>query len=83
MLKNVVETEGRQMTSQYGSHALRPGKARLHAHTHTPRSNTYCFSTATTIRERASMLRYVYIACLVLYFQYFSVRVLVLQLKEF
>ena len=33
--------------------------ARTHAHvcTHRPISNTYCFTTATMIRERASMLR--------------------------
>ena len=45
-----------------------------HAHAHTPAlarahtliSNTYCFSTATMIRERALKLRYTYIACLVL-----------------
>ena len=32
MSKNVVETEGPQMTSQYGAYALRAGLARLHAH---------------------------------------------------
>ena len=69
------------MTSQYGAYALHAGKARLHArtrmytlkrpctHTHarTHRSiyNTYCFSTATIIRERASVLRCTYIACIV------------------
>ena len=38
-----------------------------HARTHRPISNAYCFSTATMIRERASLLRYTrtYIACLV------------------
>jgi hypothetical protein len=36
-----------------------------HARAHRPISNTYCFSTATMIRERASMLRYAHIACLV------------------
>ena len=38
-----------------------------HAHTHTQRQtcNSDCFSTATTIRERASVLRYTYIACVV------------------
>ena len=34
--------------------------------------NTYCFSMATMIRERASMLRYTYIACLVLTVNKFS-----------
>jgi hypothetical protein len=35
------------------------------AHTHTKICNTYCFPTASTIRECASMLRYTYIARLV------------------
>ena len=38
--------------------------ARARTHTHT--RNIYCFSTATVIREPASILRYTYIACLVL-----------------
>jgi hypothetical protein len=33
-----------------------------HACTHKPISNDYCFSTETIIRERASVLRYTYIA---------------------
>jgi hypothetical protein len=87
MSKNTVETEGPQMTSQYGTYALHAGLVRLHAcmrmhaptrscthiqsrkhaHacTHRSISNTYCFSTATMIRETASMLRFTYIACLV------------------
>jgi hypothetical protein len=68
------------MTSQYGAYALHAGLARpyalirmhtptwpgtnMHARTHRSISNTYCFSTATIIRERASMLGYKYIACL-------------------
>jgi hypothetical protein len=32
-----------------------------HGRTHRPISNTYCFSTATMTRERASLLRYTYI----------------------
>jgi hypothetical protein len=50
------------------AHARAPGYplARTHAHawTHRPVSNgpTCCFSTATMIRERASLLRYTYIA---------------------
>jgi hypothetical protein len=39
MSKNIVETEGPQMTSQYGAYALHAGLARLYArmgmHTHT------------------------------------------------
>ena len=37
-MKNVVETEGPQMTSQHGANALHAGKARLHARPlmHTP-----------------------------------------------
>ena len=48
------------------AHAHAPGypmHARMHAHT--PISNTYCFSTATVIRERGSLLRRSYIAPLV------------------
>jgi hypothetical protein len=84
MSKTVVETQGLQMTSQYGAYTFYAGKARLHvrmrmtkttrlvtqhgrthARTHRPVSNTYCFPAATMIRERASMLRYTYIVCLV------------------
>jgi hypothetical protein len=38
MLKNVVETKGPQMMTQYGAYALRAGFARLHAcmRMHTP-----------------------------------------------
>jgi hypothetical protein len=36
-----------------------------HARTHRPICNTYCFSTSTVIRERASMLPHTYVACLV------------------
>ena len=80
MSKNVVEPEGPQITSQYGAYELHAGKARLHARTrmstptrtsthtdaHEEISNTYCFSSATRIRESASKLRYAYIACLVI-----------------
>ena len=34
MSKNIVETEGPQMTSQYGAYALRAGLARLYARMH-------------------------------------------------
>ena len=34
----------------------------MHAHTHRSINNTYCFFTATMTRERASMIRYTYIA---------------------
>ena len=60
--------------SQHGAYATHAGLARLHARTrmhtptllgthmhartHRPINNTYCFSTAATIRERASLLRY-------------------------
>jgi hypothetical protein len=60
MSKNVVETKGPQMMSQYGAYALRAGLARLYArmHMHTPTHsrkhaglicNTYCSSTATMV----------------------------------
>ena len=79
MSKNVVEPETTQMTKQYGAYALHAGEARLHvctcprsrtstrthAHTHTQICNTSCFSAATMIRERASLLRYTCIACVV------------------
>jgi hypothetical protein len=48
----------------------------LHARTHTHRQihNTYCFSTATMIRERTSVLRYTYTVCLVLlYHKFYSI----------
>jgi hypothetical protein len=84
--KNVVETEGPQMTSQHGAYALRAGLARLHArlrmetstrpgtHMHARRrkhahTGQYVIFTAFPqqqwFRERASILRYTHIACLV------------------
>jgi hypothetical protein len=39
--------------------------SRTRARTHKPISNTFCFSTATTISERASVLSYTYIAPIV------------------
>jgi hypothetical protein len=68
--KNVVVPERPQMASQYGAYELHAGYARLHTQTrsgtrtHTQICNTYCFSTATMIRVRASLVRYTYIACL-------------------
>ena len=50
MSKNVVETEGPQMTSQHGAYALHHGLARLHALTrmHTPtRLGTHMHTRAT------------------------------------
>jgi hypothetical protein len=45
------------------------GAPKTRARTHTRLiSNNYCVSTATVIRERASMSRYTYIACLVPHF---------------
>ena len=58
------------MTSQYGACALNTGQAKLHArartHSRTHRThreicNTYCFSKATIICKRASVVRYTYI----------------------
>jgi hypothetical protein len=84
--KNVVGTEGSQMTSQYGAYALRAGLARLYARIrmHTPsrpgidihartrkhaHRNQYviliAFPQQQWFRERASVLRCTYIACLV------------------
>ena len=69
------------MTSHYGAYALQAGIARLHAltrmhtptrpgthmhaRTHRPVGNNYCFSTAKMNRERATILRYTYIVFLV------------------
>ena len=41
------------------------GYMHARARTHRQICNTYCFSTATMIRERSSVSRYTYIACLV------------------
>jgi hypothetical protein len=81
-----VETEGLQMTSQYGVYALLAGLARLYARMciRTPtRSDTHvhartrkhvhtgqyviliAFPHQQWFRERAPVLRYTYIACLV------------------
>ena len=46
--------------------------ARVPAHTHAQTNDTYCFSTAIMIRERASLLRYTYVSCLVHYCDYSS-----------
>ena len=68
----MVKPEGPQMTSQYGAYELHAKKARLRIHartrTHAYTHNIhyiYCFSTAAMIRERGSVLRYMYIVCLV------------------
>jgi hypothetical protein len=45
--------------------------ARTRTHAHTDQlSDTSCFSTATMIRERASILRYTYIARLVSFYKF-------------
>ena len=54
--------------------SLAPSHTHVHMHTrertHTYRNmcNNYCFSTVTMIRERASLLRYTYIAGVSYYF---------------
>ena len=55
MFKNMVETEGRRMTSQYGAHTLHAGLARLHAlmrmHTPTrPRTRMHALTHTHTIK---------------------------------
>ena len=57
-------------------------RVHMHAHTHREICNTYCFSTAIIIRERALMLRYTYVACLVYSFVpfFFSPQLLSLPL---
>ena len=99
MPKNVVETEGPQMTSRYGSYALRVGLGRLHAHMHMPTRagththarthshactqrpiiNTCCFFTATIIRERNPLLRFLYVASLVDFIYVTSLNMLLLS----
>jgi hypothetical protein len=49
-------------------HAHAYAHAPGHTHTHTQMCNTYCFSMATMIRERALILCYTYIVCLNIYF---------------
>jgi hypothetical protein len=44
-----------------------PAHALMHAQPHTQICNIYCFSTATMIRETASLLRYTYIVYLVIF----------------
>jgi hypothetical protein len=82
--KNAVETEGPQIKSQYGAHALRAELARLYArmrmhmrpsthmrartrkHAHTDQYVILiAFLQQQLFRERASLLRYKYIVCLV------------------
>ena len=63
----------RRMLEKQGymqARACARSRARVPArtHAHKPVSNKYCFSTAAMIRERASMLRYTYIAGLVDYY---------------
>ena len=52
-------------TCTYGHTHAPAHRYHTHACMYRPISNTYCFSTATMIRERASMLSYTYIVCLV------------------
>ena len=65
MSKNVVESEGSQMTSQYGAYALHAGLARLRARIHTP-THQYviciAFPQQQWFCEVASLLRYTYTA---------------------
>ena len=51
---------------QYGACALHPGYLRLQIHTHTRYVLLICFPLQQWLREHASMLRYTYIACLVI-----------------
>ena len=79
-----VEKYGESRGATIGAYELHAGKARLHARTHmhtrtrlgarTQICHICCFSTATTIRKRASELRYTYIIYLVVWIEYTSVR---------
>jgi hypothetical protein len=72
MSKNVVETEGPQITSQYDAYALRVGLARLYArmrlhtrtHAHTDQYVILLFHSNNSFRECATVLRYTYIGLL-------------------
>jgi hypothetical protein len=84
MSKNIADTEGPRITSQYGAYALHAGLVRLYVRMriHTPtRPGTQCaharthtdqyvrliaFPQQQWFRVRASIIRYTYIACLVL-----------------
>ena len=67
--RTVYETMSKNVVEQGYMHVCsftRPrARILMQACTFRPITNTYCFSTATMIRERASMLRYTYIALLV------------------
>jgi hypothetical protein len=65
MPKITLKSGEPQNTSQYGAYELHAGEARLHARMCIHICSIYCFSTAKLIRERASILRYTCIACLV------------------
>jgi hypothetical protein len=66
-LKKIVpffRQRGYSQTGQYCACASYIGRLRLHTHTH---SNTY-FPLQQWLQERASMLRYAYIACLTIHY---------------
>jgi hypothetical protein len=63
MSKNVVETEGPQMTSQYGAYTLRAGLARLYARIrmHTPkrpRNHTHARASMHTHSEYVILIAF-------------------------
>ena len=75
MSLNAVEPEKPQITTWRMRASTRPRpRARTHTHTHTRKHtrshteicDTYCFYTATVVSCKRSMLRHMYIACLVL-----------------
>jgi hypothetical protein len=59
-------------------HAPQNPHARTQADAHRQMCNTYCFSTTTKIRERASILRYTYTVCLVTYI-YLLIHIFILK----
>jgi hypothetical protein len=71
MWKNIVKTEGPQMTSQYGAYALRAGLARLYArmrmHTTTRPGNHMLCYTCYVIRTLPVLLSYLNILISVKY----------------
>jgi hypothetical protein len=73
MSNNMVEPEGPQMTSQYGAceSCMLHKQSYTHARAHAEIRNTYSFSSAKVICQRAWVLHYAHIARLC-YFEFVS-----------
>jgi hypothetical protein len=73
MSRNMVEPERPQRIwrMRFACWINKATRTHTHTHTHRPICNTYCFSTATMIRERATKLRYMNIVCLVISIEFY------------